>query len=459
MPCLDPEEEVVNLQNSQHADAWEYAVEAIKADLRSLIRTAAYAECCGVTVNDITSAICGSDELFNSSLRNLLRKHSLPDEIAEPTEGLTFTTRVSQQKTTQFSITFTNTSVILGHETIGKNTSLCLVEYLILKRKPIHYLWAYVILPKFEVKSKTPDEQFRNYVSKVKRKLVEYGIHVATEKEKYSDGTAMFQGMDDSVASNIRDIRKMYDNAVAQYEERDTQGAVNTLSGMTKDIKHQWHIFIDAYMDLASWICELNFEGVQKSVIDSCVEFMGWYTKRLRLGTLKIKRFMRKEALSSQALDVWNSIKKESERAEKLFSLLIERQPLTQDERDYENTVDVMVQFREKLLSVNEESERGVEKGVIAEVVKGLCKTNSLLERLAEYGCDTLDELLEAKHQRQNCSVEYIRDMHERIYWLVGDLIVEIENYDEFERSKGNKLRCLESHLRSRLRQELKSYV
>jgi hypothetical protein len=333
------------------------------------------------------------------------------------------------------------------------------VEYIILRRKPVHYLWSYVFLPKFEIKSKTPDEQFRNYISKKRKNLEEYGIHVATEKDKYSDAMAMFQGMDDCVVSNIRDIQKLYEDAVAQYGKGDAREAVKTLSPMTKDIEHQWHTFTDAYMDLANWICELGFKGVQKSVIDSCVEFLGWYTKRLRIGISKIERYMQQEPLSSQALDVLTNIRKESERADTLYSLFVQRQPLNQDARDYENTVSVMVDFREKLSSVNEESEREVEKSTIAEAVRLLCEKNGVLAEVVEHGRDILDKLLEVKHQRQKCSPTYIQDMHEYIYWLVGDLIVEIENFDEFERSKDNKLMCLKHYLCRRLRQKLKEYV
>jgi len=363
------------------------------------------------------------------------------------------------QETRWINVRFTNTSVILNGKPIGKNTCFLLAEYLILKRRPVHYLWAYVILPKFEVKSKTPDEQFRNYVSKVKRKLAEYGIHVATEKEKYSDGVAMFQGMDDCVVSNIRGILKLYENAVSQHESNNIPGAVEALSRMTDDVGHEWYTFTDAYMDLATWICELNFEGVRKVVIEKCIEFLGWYTKRLRLGISKIEHSMQQTPLGSQALVELNHIEKESGRAEKLLSLIIQRRPVSQDERDYENTVSVMVYFREKLLSINEESEREVKKDAIAEVVKLLCEENNLLAEVVEYGRDTLDELLEAKQQRHKCIPTYIQDMHERIYWLVGDLIAEIENFDEFERSNINKLVRLKTYLCRRLRQELKKYI
>ena len=167
---------------------------------------------------------------------------------------------------------------------------------------------------------------------------------------------------------------------------------------------------------------------------------------------------MQQTPLGSQALVELNHIEKESGRAEKLLSLIIQRRPVSQDERDYENTVSVMVDFREKLLSINEESEREVKKDAIAEVVKLLCEENNLLAEVVEYGRDTLDKLLEAKQQRHKCIPTYIQDMHERIYWLVGDLIAEIENFDEFERSI-NKLVCLKYYLCRRLRQELKKYI
>ena len=449
----------MNPQNSRQADDREYAVEAIKADLRSLIRTAEYAEHCGVTVNDIAGEICSTDKVFSSSLRNILRKRSLPAEIAGRTEGLTLATRVSQRKASQVSITFTTTNVIFGSEAARKNASLCLVEYIILKREPVHHLWAYVILPKFEVKSKTPDEQFRNYVSKVKRMLADHGIHVHTIKDKYSDGMAEFEGIDDAVASNILDIRKTYDNAVSRYNEGDTQGAISELSEMTKGVGNHWYTFTDAYMGLASWIYEVNFEGVQKSVINRCVAFLQWYAKRLQLGTSKIQHLVQKKLLSSQASDVGDSIAEESERAKKLLTLLIDRQPLTRDELDYEDTVKTMMGFSEKLSTVNKESEREVERGTVGETVKLLCKRNRVLSDLVDYGRNMLDKLLEAKGQREKCSPMQIQDMHEDIYWLVGDVMAEIKDYCEFELSKGNKLERLQCCLQSRLRKKLKLWA
>ena len=159
------------------------------------------------------------------------------------------------------------------------------------------------------------------------------------------------------------------------------------------------------------------------------------------------------------ALNVLDNIKKESESAEKLFSLFVQRKPLTQDERDYENTVGIMMKFREELLSINEDSGREVYESAIAETIRLLCEKYEVLADLAENGRDILDRLLEAKHQRQNSSVQFIQDMHHRIYGLIGEIIAEIKNFDEFERSKDNKLMCLKNYFCRRLRQKLKEYI
>jgi len=270
---------------------------------------------------------------------------------------------------------------------------------------------------------------------------------------------AEFQGIDDHVVSNIVNIRKQYEQAVSKYEDGDLPKAIQTLLCITKDIENRWYIFTDAYMHLARWIRELSFEGVSENLIVECKEFFQWYLKRLRLGISKIEMYLQQNSVGSESLDELQSIKTEFERAQKLHSALVEQAPFTKDEQDYENAVSVMQNFREKLLSINEESGREVEKDTIAEAIERLSKENRLLAEVVEYGRDELDRLLEAIHQRQKCSVDEIQGRHRLIYWLVGEIITEIENFDEFEQKKVNKLMCLKRRLCHRLRQELKKCI
>lgn len=364
---------------------------------------------------------------------------------------------ISPQETRLVKITFTNTSVIVNGKSIRKNAPFILMEYLILKRRPLHYLWAYVILPTFQAKD--PDWQFRNYVSKIRKKFTNCGIHITTRKERSSDGKAEFQGIDDHVVSNVINIHRRYEQAVSKYEEGGKTEAIQTLLCITKDIENQWYTFTDAYMHLARWICELSFEGIPENTIESCREFLQWYFKRLRLGISKIEMYMQQNSVGSESLDELQSIKTEFDHVKKLRSAFIEQVPFAKDELEYDNLVSVMMNFREKLLAINEESEREVEKDSVAEVIKLLCEKNKALAEVVKYGRDVLDGLLEAKHQRQKCIVNEIQDMHINIYWLVGEIITEFENFDEFDQKKVNKLMCLKLRLCHRLRQELKKCI
>lgn len=103
-----------------------------------------------------------------------------------------------------------------------------------------------------------------------------------------------------------------------------------------------------------------------------------------------------------------------------------------------------MLRARENLLSIREQSasEQMVENTTI-KAIKLLAKENEDLAQIIEYGHDALDGLLEKKQQRQKYVEKQIKDMREDIYWKIGELILEMENFDSFGRVKRSKLKCL----------------
>lgn len=360
-------------------------------------------------------------------------------------------------KTKPSKITFTDTSVLVDGKDLGKGAPLLLAEYIILKQKEVHWLWAYIILPKFAVKKYTPDQQFRNYISKIRKELEKCGMRLAILKHE-EEGFAIYEGMDDRVISNIRDARKTYEEALS-VRESNLKEAVKVLSSITKEDNNRWYSFTDAYMMLSRWMCELEFEEVSDSVREKCIKFFKWYLKRLRLGISKINRYGVEEGLGDDSLAAFEEIKSEFREATDLYSALIHKRPLDKEEQCYESFVNVLLHAHENLISVRKRSpdSEGQQNDSI-KVIKFLAKENKDMADVVKYGRDTLDQLLESKGQRHKCSEEAIHDMHEDIYWEIASVILEIKNFDKFERKRANKLRHLKNHLFFCLRHKLAKY-
>ncbi|HSW62820.1 MAG TPA: hypothetical protein VLH56_05885 [Dissulfurispiraceae bacterium] len=194
------------------------------------------------------------------------------------------TMRGPRPETRTVKITFGHTRVTVNGKPVNKDASWLLAEYLILKNGRVCWPWVCVILPTFDVAD--PDGAFRNYLSKKRRTFNGCGIHFATHKKKTEDGTHVFEGMDDNIVSNIKNVKTMHDQALKEYEAGDRARAISLLSRITGDDQNDWYMFTAAYMDLARWICELHFEHVGERPIEKCRSFLTWYCKKLRLGPL-----------------------------------------------------------------------------------------------------------------------------------------------------------------------------
>ena len=360
----------------------------------------------------------------------------------------------ADQKTRE--IIFTNTEVIVDGRHMSKDVSLLLTEAVILKRN-VSWLWAYIILPQFDAKN--PDNQFRNYVAKRRKEFAGYGIHLATLKKRGMDGMALCNKIDGHVVSNIGTILSKYEEALSLYN-KDVRKAVETLLCIAEDSENTWYTFTNAYLDLVRWICELDFEGISESIIRKCENFLAWYIKRLKYGISKIELYKKNKGLTGEALEIFEGIKAELDKAQKLYSALVEHVAIDPEEKPYEDFVSVLFQTRECLLSTREKSQ-GMEilENKSIDVIKKLAKVNKHLAEIIDNGCTAWDRILEAKRQRSNCSKEEVEDMREDIHWHMADIILATTNFDEFDTRGGNKLTFLKQYLYSCLQQKIKHRI
>jgi len=354
-------------------------------------------------------------------------------------------------------ISFNESTVAVDGVTWKKSAPLLLAEYIILKETKVHWLWAYVILPKFDVTKRTPEQQYKNYISKTRGDLARYGIRVGFLKGE-EKGYVVFEGTDGGVISNVTQIKDAYRKALSVCES-NREEAVHILSVITRERNNRWHSFTDAYMALSRWICDLQFKKVPEGVIERCTEFVGWYCKRLKLGISKIDRYKAKEGLDDVSLSELEIIKSELREATALYNALVHTQPLDRDNQDFEALVDKLICARQLLESTGErfEGDERRENDSI-KIMKAIAEENKDLAEVVQFGRDAWDRLLESKGQRQECSDEEIRDMHEDIYWELARVILEIPNFDACRSNKGSRLRTLRNDLCSRLHLKLTKF-
>lgn len=134
---------------------------------------------------------------------------------------------------------------------------------------------------------------------------------------KDGEGFAIFQSIDDHVDSNIRNIRRKYEEVLSLCND-NIKKAVETLSCITEEVENKWYNFTNAYIDLAKWICKLHFADVPENIIEKCKEFFEWYLKRLRLGILKIEQYRQQKYLGKESSKVFQSIQTEFENVNRL---------------------------------------------------------------------------------------------------------------------------------------------
>ena len=276
-------------------------------------------------------------------------------------------------ETKQIKITFKATEVTADvegkehkeHKSLKRRELLRLAEYVIFK-KEVCWPWACVILPEFNVDD--PDSQFRNYISTAKGILKDYGIHIDTRKKRTLDGRALFYNFDSDVVSNIRTVRDTYKEARTKYEKEDnTSEAIETLSTTTEG-PYYWYTHTDAYMDLAEWIRQQHFKGneITDELIECCEGFLRWYIRALKIGIERINEHIRKNRvgkrspLSDAAKKAFGDIKTQLKNAKSLIAAFINRHKPPSEEKEYQDLMDHLLNFRKGVKEMEEEAKKKV---------------------------------------------------------------------------------------------------
>jgi tetratricopeptide (TPR) repeat protein len=379
----------------------------------------------------------------------------------------------------------------------GKEKSLSrrelsrLAMYVILKgvkrteeEKRVHWLWAYIILSKFDVTN--PELRFRNYMSTAKGILNDHGIHIDTSTEG-ADGFCEFLGIDEHVVSNIKDVTEAYELARSEYASNPLQ-AMKTLSKITEDKDNNWYIFIPAYIQLAKWIREENLKDIKNisnDLIDNCTGFLGWYRGKLDRGLERIDAYIEKirrgkaPPLSREAEKELERIREEFEDAKSLRAALIKKQGLSEEEQAYEKLREHLRRFQkwywmiEKQAEEKEVYDRDLmvveKKAEITEVqkvaktitgVKNLCERSETVHDIIAKSFDILDQLLDRpRGRRSQYTREDIEDMREGVYWKFGEVVDEIKSFGQFDETTGSKFAALKYHLQKQLRKKLEKGI
>lgn len=376
----------------------------------------------------------------------------------------------------QVKVMFTTTTIKVEGKakSLGKTAPLYLAEYVILKER-VHWLWAFIILPKFEVTD--PDTQFRTYISTAKMEFKKFGIHginIVTSKKKYGDGFGLFEGIDEHIDSNIKDIKGVYKHARSDYEDGNTSQAINILSEITGSVENNWYTFTVAYMDLADWIRRENFRGISDSLIRCCMGFLEWYLTKLKFGILKIDNFIKKNgigeesSLSRESQDMFNAIKDEFELVKSIHADFTNTQKLPQEEKEYKNLVEDLCNYLGGLEAMQEENVYDYD-GNIINAIKLLCKRNPALAEIIESGRDSIDHIIPPSMRPQFLPTEITELRKEKIYEYFGDVVkgLGMGYFGEFERTfRGDRSellgalkRDLARHLLHKLTQEISPKV
>lgn len=367
-----------------------------------------------------------------------------------------------KEKEKKLEINFTETEVLIsGQKPLSKDTPLILAEYIILKEK-VHWLWSFVILPKFETRK--PKWQFRNYISKKRGLLKTNGIKI-TALKKREDDYAKLEGIEDKVKSNIQDVKDCYNQAIFIFNEGKFKDAVKELSKITASY-YKWYSFSDVYMKLTEWIRISNFEGISEKLIADCRDFFSWYRKRLQVGTSRIEFYKKqllknKNKLDELAEQEFQKIKEESGKVEENLQALVERVPLSKEDEEYENFVRFLIDAQDKLRYIWEkESEtEEVRQETSIKTIIWLQKENKYFDEVIKKAFDIFGNELYQLNRSKTYSDKILHDESREVYWFIYELILNLKSFDEFELKKGNKLGMLLRYFERGLENKIKNWL
>jgi mevalonate kinase len=367
-------------------------------------------------------------------------------------------------------IDFLETEILVNGESINKNYPFLLTEYIILKDKKVHWLWAYVILEKFKVKE--PKVQFKKYIYKKKKDLAKCGIHITPLKGKV-DNFAEFKYFEDTVVSNIKDIKNDYRQALVLNGNNKTLQAIQQLTSLATNEENSWYIFTDAYIDLVRWVYKLGFKDVERKVIDSCKKFLQWYAFRLKSGISRIEAYKKYEELDHESDDEFKAIKDELIETEELLPAFVQMLPPEPEDLEYQELKKTLISTQEKLLVIQQsleyqQSEDGCEldalkilidkenaEDAMLSVVKDLEHKIKPLAEVMEYGRDLIYRKLKKNGILKRLSQTEVEGRLKTIYGHIALIIIELDNFAKFDQEV-RKLGALKNYFYNKLSESLK---
>lgn len=422
----------------------------------------------------VTLPLTRDIELLNSPTIKMILKEAIREEVRE---FLSDTRQEWQEKEIRYEIIlrakepeetirvdFMKGKIVVNGSPMEKSGPLLLAEYIILKQRKVNWLWAYVILERFKVTD--PKTRFRNYIHKRKNELAEYGIHIEVLA---GEDFAKLDFIEDRVVSNIKDIVSDYREALSLNNDGKTLQAIQRLSSLIENKDHDWYTFTDAYIDLARWVHKRGFEGVQPNVISKCKRFLGWYVERLRFGISSIEVYIENQKkdtkMDHRSEEEYEEIKKEFKKASELYSTFIHMNASKAEDLEYEDLKDVLIKTRGELLEIKQFLEQqgnkdpyevmSAKRSAPVTVMKDLESDNEHVAEIIKYGLDVIHSLVEKRWKWKSPSDMEVEDRYDSICWHIGQLIIELENFDKFER-EDNRLSALKKHFRDQLGQRLK---
>jgi len=264
--------------------------------------------------------------------------------------------------------------------------------------------------------------------------------------------------IEQNTASNIINIKILYKNAQSLFNENKIGDAIEQLGGITRTTD-KWYTFTEAYMNLIKWIRLNNYNNTIEKLIIDCQNFLTWYIKRLQIGITRIELDQGK--LDEIDKDEFQTIKEEQAKAEEHLKALKKRTPLSKKDEEYEDLVTLLIEIRKKLLMLKDHQESPEEQlqDVTIQLITLHKGKNKNYDKLLKTAQEIMGEKLYERHKHTNYSEEIMKEEAKHAYYLLSEIITNIENFDTYQSCKGNKLATLTTHLEKEIEKKINHWL
>jgi hypothetical protein len=260
------------------------------------------------------------------------------------------------ENTGKIKLTFTESKLITPGKSYNKTYPIILFEYMILNKK-IHWLLGFVIFSTWtcgKLLTNHPREQFVNYKpKKIIKNFDEYGLNI---NFKRGGDKLWFEDINEitTINCNLFEAVKNYDEAVIEFEKKNTLGAIKKLQLATSPQQHPEVKYIEAYNLLIKCVFKINYENISEKLLKKIATFLRWYVKRLKSALYVIKNvYIKKKLISfSQCDDELLVLESEFKTAKKNYWAISRKVTISQDERDFDELVTVVQDLNEVIYQV-----------------------------------------------------------------------------------------------------------